>query len=627
MINDNNFNIKNYSNLKRNMTQYGIDSNLKFFALFIIKNQDIVDIIKISLLVKAIKFIINKIDSENIFEKLINNNNCSFNSFNSVINNNQFSNNSNKNIHVTGILYAIQSILYPNEVLTTCKNYVENFYQSLIFYMSIIFIKFKLIDNYLSLGVLTTSTNDNNTNTNNVFIKYKEYETPKNFAKEIIKTARKKPFLFIKELEKKLNFILNPYISFKSSLSLESMNKKLDAKQIYINLNNITHSYIKYEEISGTLLLKTIYNFEVFENTMKNKNFTNKSIKIGDQYDADGNIDLLTLQNSNNINNDNESHNSTYDSGKNNIIDYDNISIMTSKIHLSDSLNCSPKIEEQIKYKTNKNPHSSIINDLLNDFIIQLPPNCYKINYSYENLEESSLVINNYKNSKESQIYKNLKPIYRIANKEILENWSKLNENIFHNIYSCNGKMQHEFMKSYIYRFLLLFFVEKSIDESNEIFKKIKDLYRNNVGYLLSLNDLSIINIVEGLLKEKNNELNDAEKESYFSKSIMLLLMEYGDPRGRNNDSHEILLFPIIKLLQKIYNKEQDSVMIDYFKEMFFSLDFIEKNKSEQEDNRKLENSSLYNNFCNNEINKNNINKNELNNISPNNIQNNILMK
>ena len=622
MINDNNFNIKNYSNLKQNMNQYGIDSNLIFFALFIMKNQDIVDIIKISILVKAIKFIVNKIDSENTFEKLINNNNCPFNS---VINNNQFSNNSNKNIYVTRILYAIQSILYPNEVLTTCKNYVENFFQILIFYMNIIFIKMKLIDNYLSLGVLTTSNNDNNTNTNtnNVFIKYKEYETPKNFAKEIIKTARKKPFLFIKELEKKLNFILNPYISFKSSLSLESMNKKLDAKQIFINLNNITHSYIKCEEISGNLLLKAIYNYEVFENTIKNKNFTNKSIKIGDQYDADGKIDLLTLQNSNNVNNDNESHNSTYDSGKNNIIDYDNISIMTSKIHLSDSLNCSPKVEEQIKYKTNKNPQSSIIKDLLNDFIIQLPPSCYKINYSYESLEESSLVINNYKNSKESQIYKNLKPVYRITNKEIFENWSKLNENIFHNIYSCNGQIQHELMKSYIYRFLLLFFVEKSIDESNEIFEKIKDLYKNNIGYLLSSNDLSIINIFEGLLKEKNNELNEAEKESYFSKSIMLLLMNYGDPRGRNNDSHEILLFPIIKLLQKIYNKEQDSAMIDYFKEMFFSLDFIEKNKSEQGDKRKLENSSLYNNFSNND---NNINKNELNNISPNNIQNNILM-
>ena len=606
MINDNNLNIKNYSNLKKYMTQYGIDTNLKFFILFIIKNQDIKDIIKISLLVKGIKFIINKKESENIIEKLQNNNNYSFNTFNSIINNSSSSSNDTfKKIHITTILYAIQSILYPNEVLTSSKNYIEHFYQNLILYINILLIKFKLIDNYLSLGLLN---NNNNT----------EKENPKNFAKEIIKIARKKPFLFIKEMEKKLNFIVNPYISFKSSLSLESMNKKLDEKQISLNLNNITHSYINSDEISGNLLAKTIYNFEVFENRMKNKNFANKSIKIGEQYDADGNINLF------NNNNDNESHNSTYDSRKNNIIDYDNISFMTSKINLSDSLNFSPKNVEATNNKKNNNLYSSIINDFFNDFIIQISANCYKMNYTYENLEESSIIINNFKNSKESQIYKDLKPIYQISKKEIFDNWSKLNEIIFHNVSSCNGSIQHILMTTYVYQFILSFFVDKAFEESKEIIDKIKLLYKNNVGYLLTLNDLSIINIFEGLLNEKNNEINEAEKESYFSKSIMLLLMNYGDPRGRNNYSHEILLFPILKLLQKINDKEQDSSMIDYFKEMFFSLDFIEKNKEEQLKNIKLEQNSFHN-FCNND-NTNNINKKELNDNCPNQIQKNILM-
>ena len=629
MINNNNFNIKNYSDLKQKMNQYGIDTNLKFFTLFILKNQDIIDIIKISILSKAIKFIINKKDSEKIITIIKNNNNY-FDSSNYSFQNNYSNNNLFKDIHIARILYAIQSILYPNEILTKSKNFVEYFYQNLVFYINIIYIKYKLIDDHLSLGLLNTSISNNN---KNIFYKFKEYESPKLFLKEIIKTSRKKPFLFIKELEKKLNFILNPYILFKSSLSIESMSKKLDIKQIYLNLSNITHSYIKYDEISGNLLAKIIYNFEVFERKINHKNFANKSIKFGEQYDADGNINFI--QNINNVgdnnNNDqnyvdNESHNSTYDSRKNNIIDYDNISFMTSKINISDSLNFSPRFEEEknIKYKSTN--HSSIIHELLCDFIIQLPSNCYKMYYTYENLKESSLLINKYKNSKESQIYKNLKPFYNIQDKKILDNWIKFNENLFHNIPSCNGNIQHILMKLYIYQLIISFFIEKSIDESKEVLEKIKLLYKNSVGYLISLNDLSIINIFEGLIKEKNNELSDAEKESYYSKSLMLLLMNYGDPRGRNNDSHEILLFSIWKLLDKICEREKDSVMIDYFKEMFLSLDFIEKNKLEQENNNKFEDSYINNIFYKNENDNDNINIKELNDISPIKISNNILM-
>ena len=49
------------------MNKYGISSHLKFFALININNPDISDIIKISLLIKAIKFIFNKQDNFNIW--------------------------------------------------------------------------------------------------------------------------------------------------------------------------------------------------------------------------------------------------------------------------------------------------------------------------------------------------------------------------------------------------------------------------------------------------------------------------------------------------------------------------------------------------------------------------------
>ena len=85
------------------------------------------------------------------------------------------------------LLYSIQSILYPNEALSTNKSFVENFYQNLVFYTKILFIKFKLIHNYMSLKESLNIIN--------------KYPTSKTFLKQIIKSSRKKPFLFIKELQ------------------------------------------------------------------------------------------------------------------------------------------------------------------------------------------------------------------------------------------------------------------------------------------------------------------------------------------------------------------------------------------------------------------------------------------
>ena len=609
MINNYNLNIKSYSNLKQYMKQYGINTNLKYFALFFLNNKDIIDIIKISILVKAIKFILNKKDCEKIIEKIKNENN--FSNFSGL--NNSFSNSAYKNIRIARILHAIKSILYPNEILSNAKNFVIYLYQNLVFYINVIFIKFKLIDDYLSLGILNS-----NNNKKEIFHNFEEDSSPKIFLKNIIKTAREKPFIFIKEMESKLNFLVKPFILFKSSLSIESMRKKLDNEHISFNLNNIIYSYVKSDEICGIIFAKTIFNYEYLENKLNKKNIANKSIKF-EQYDADGNQNLDSLQyNGNaNINNenyiDNESHNSTYDSRKYNIIDYD-LSFITSKINMTDSLGVSQKNNEDKNIIKNEG-NQPIFNLILNEFVVHLPPNCYKMSYNYENLEESSLLINKFKKSKEYQIYRNYKTFYQILDKKILDNWVESNEIIFNDVLSCNGIIQHILLKLYIYQLIISLFIEKSIETSKIILEKIKSNYINGVGYILPLNDLAILNIFEGLITEKNSDMTEAEKESFFSKSLMLLLMNYGDPRGRNNDSHEMLLFPIWKIINKLYEIEQDSVMMDYFKEMFLSLDFIEKNK--YENNKNIEENELFHESKNNtQLNNilNNYNKKESNN-------------
>ena len=48
-LSQNTFNIKSYSDLKQYMNKYGINSIMRFFSLAIIDNEEITDIIKISL--------------------------------------------------------------------------------------------------------------------------------------------------------------------------------------------------------------------------------------------------------------------------------------------------------------------------------------------------------------------------------------------------------------------------------------------------------------------------------------------------------------------------------------------------------------------------------------------------
>ena len=467
---------------------------------------------------------------------------------------------SSKDIREEDILYSIQSILYPSEILSTNKTFISFFYQNLVFYMKIIFLKFRLINNYLSL--------------NDFFDLNNKYNSPKTFLKQIIKCARKKPFLFLKELQNKLNFILNPYILFKSSLSIESMKNKLEKKYIYIN-NNINYSYINNEEIKGIFLLKIINNSKNIDNNIINKNLTNKSIKLVDKFETDSQMNIKQLNSYNYI--DNESHNSTYDSRKNNILYYDNLSLLVTKLNISDSLEAMPKFKEECEIIYDNKYLTETVNALLKDFIIQLPSNCYKMYYNNENSEKNILLGGELNN--EYSIYKNFKQYYKISDVKILYNWFECIDNLFSDVLSYNGNNQHILLKVFVFKFIIAFFVEKSSEKARNILMKIKEIYNNGIGYIISINDLAIIILLEGLFNENNNELSILEKESSYSKSLILLLMNYGDPRGRKNDSHDILLFPIWKILKKIYDIEKNSLIYDYFKEMFLSLDFTIKSR------------------------------------------------
>ena len=212
----------------------------------------------------------------------------------------------------------------------------------------------------------------------------------------------------------------------------------------------------------------------------------------------------------------------------------------------------------------NKSKESKNLNqyrDIYENFILFLPPNCYKIFYNYENNISKNL-------------YKNLEQSYFIKNIYVIKEWVSYNESIFKNISnSYNGNCEYSLFKSYIIYFLFAYYIEKSRKESIKVNNKILSIFKNNNSYYLSLNDLAIINLIQGLL---NN--NYVENEEYYSKSVMLLLMNYGDPRGRNNDSHDAMQFPLWEISRKTYKLEEPFIN-ENFKEMYQALDFFDKKK------------------------------------------------
>ena len=100
-----------------------------------------------------------------------------------------------------------------------------------------LFLKLKLIDKYLSFGFLNINKN-NNINISDISKKISGFDLPKNFLKYIISIARVKLFLFLSEMEQKLKFVIDPFIKFKASISIESLFNKLDIKHISLNQND-----------------------------------------------------------------------------------------------------------------------------------------------------------------------------------------------------------------------------------------------------------------------------------------------------------------------------------------------------------------------------------------------------
>ena len=571
MLNKNNFNIKSYCDLKYFMKKYSINSNLLYFSLVYIRNQEISDIIKIHLLIKIINQIFIR-DNSNIRDL----------------------------ISIQIPLY-IKNILFPHELsFGNETKYSHYFYSQIIFFTKIFFLKIKLIDDYMGLGLLNKKLEKSKSKKYIFINQIKElihgFNSPKEFLKHIIFIARKKPFVFLSELEIKLNIIIKPHIKFKSSLSLESLEGYISKKCITFNKIS-TYSYVKPIEISGLILAKLLNIYEPnndketgivssieSESTDKNSlevnnNNNSNNLRVIHNYSRD-NTSKPNASNSKKgyykskrmIKVDNNENNSNLFLPEESLDEYShdyclnkNISkIQSSVVNLSlkkKGLN-SPK-----KINIKKSPCVLFWKDIYDKISISLSPICYKLIYNYEEKNINT-------NAKNKNSFTNyLKCEYMINNSEILKNWNECNLNIFQKIRTCSGNAEFALFKTYIYLFIYHFFIKKDINESKKVLSGMKSIYKTGF-FKLSLNELAIFYLFQGLCQEKGGD-------EYFSKTLMLFILQYGDPRGRNNDSHGIIQYPLWMITSEIL-KLKEIIIYEYFKEMYQSLVYFESKRDDE---------------------------------------------
>ena len=230
----------------------------------------------------------------------------------------------------------------------------------------------------------------------------------------------------------------------------------------------------------------------------------------------------------------------------------------------------------------NKNRTHFYWQSLFNNYHIKFPSNLYKVyiddlkSYSpiykylsmyysfYSFLPYSS--INDTENSNISKLFNKQKDLL---------------ENIFSDIIPLNPNSSYILINFYIYYFLNFFFVEKdNYQLCKEILNKINTIVSEKILYK-KINYQIIINLLNGLYGTDNF----LKEEEYFSKSLILSLIEYGEPRGRNNDGRSIMMYPVWKTGRNFLIMDNNEIMNENYKEMFKALFYYNENKTKNKNN------------------------------------------
>ena len=155
-------------------------------------------------------------------------------------------------------------------------------------------------------------------------------------------------------------------------------------------------------------------------------------------------------------------------------------------------------------------------------------------------------------------------------------------EKIFCDIIAINPKTSYMLINFYFYYFINYYFVENNqIKECEKIISSLNNIFENKVLYKQNNYNI-IINLLNGLL---NDKIDFLKTEKYCSKALILSLIQYGEPRGRNNDGNNIMLFPVWKTGRNCMILDNNEILNENYKELYHCLFYLYDNKRNNKNN------------------------------------------
>ena len=549
--------MRNVDNLLNFCEKNGLNLIFLPFLLSKVKNEYIVNLIKIYLFSKIIKEFFTFYQGQNFLLKL---SIYEASKDKDILNSTDSSIRDNNMIELERALLVniIKFFLLPNEFTNTVfcekQNFVSIFMENLPFFVFLHFLKIKKYEKILNLSTFYSKLS----------------------IKEIIKhyalICRNNPFLFIDTLEKLINFRMNPYLKYRASLDVQNL-KELKKEEIIIFAPKIS-TFIDFSDIAGYIFTKSVLNSNLINNSISNNlllsisNF-NITTKIGrvDSYMINR---LNSKKNNNNItrrfNDDNDEENIT--------IVNNGIEDLSWSHFQQINNNGEPQFKNKLLNNNNNNavnqnekPQKLSIKAILSDIILDnfLPSKISKININLLSTNNPSL-------------------FFSIPNEEILIEYNSNIENIFGEVTSFNGSAELIIFKIYLLQILKQIFILKNLKKAKELITKLKEKFEKQ--YLFTFNQCAVFSFLESLTYDKY-----LDSFTFYTKSLIFALFNLGEVRCNNCNGHQFLLLPIY-ILCKITGYLNDSDTNEYFKEMFRCLNFkinkFLKKKNIDEKSKKL---------------------------------------
>ena len=155
---------------------------------------------------------------------------------------------------------------------------------------------------------------------------------------------------------------------------------------------------------------------------------------------------------------------------------------------------------------------------------------------------------------------------YYIYSSIIMKNYCDILEQILDGTISHDGEKELILFKSYLYLLLNEIFCEDNLNEAKEILNKMKEHLKYQRAF--SLTQYSILNLFEAIIS-----IDDVScAEEYFTKSLLLSLLNQGDIRNKSSKTHQFLMFPLFRL-SKIATRYNSHYLNEYLNELNLILD------------------------------------------------------